>query len=63
MDKERFLASLAKLKVQLTNAHRLLGIGRGTVYRIAAGQTQVPPAAVRLLDMYERFGVPEEHKP
>jgi len=63
MDKERFIAGLAQLDVPLTIAHRLLGIGRGTVYRIAAGQSEVPPAAVRLLDMYERFGVPEEHKP
>ena len=63
MDRERFLASLAQLKVRLAIAHRLLGIGKGTVYRIAAGQAEVPPAAVRLLDMYERYGVPEEHKP
>ena len=63
MDRERFIASLAQLGFNLSTGHKLLGIGRETVYRIGRGTSKVPPVVVRLMDMYERFGVPEEHKP
>ena len=38
----------------------LLGIARSTVYRIANGSSEVPEVVVKLLDMYQRHGVPEQ---
>jgi len=32
------------------------------MYRIARGTAPVPLVAIKLMDMYERHGIPEEHK-
>ena len=61
MSKERFLAGLDRLGHNVSTAHRLLGCGRSTIYRMANGQAVVPGVVMRLMDMYERFGIPEEH--
>jgi len=58
----RFVAGLERLGYNVSTAHRLLGCGRSTIYRMANGQAVVPGVVMRLMDMYERFGVPEEHK-
>ena len=63
MPPERFTASLAKLGYNVSTAHRLLGVGRSTIYRMAEGQAVVPGSVMRLLDMYERHGIPPEHQP
>jgi hypothetical protein len=60
---DRFLASITRLGFNVSTADRVLGIGRTSIYRIARGQAAVPPVVARLLDMYERFGIPEEHRP
>ena len=62
MTKERFIASLAQLGYNVSTADRLLGIGRTSVYRISKGGAAVPMVVMKLLDMYERHGIPEEHK-
>ena len=62
MTKERFIAGLAKLGYNISTADRLLGIGRTSVYRISKGGAEVPMVVMKLLDMYERHGIPEEHK-
>jgi hypothetical protein len=62
MSKRDFLAALARLGYTPHNAHELLGIARSTVFRIAAGQSKVPAVVAKLLDMYERHGVPGEKK-
>lgn len=59
---DRFLASITKLGFNVSTADRLLGIGRTSIYRIARGG-EVPEVVQRLLDMYERHGIPEEHRP
>jgi hypothetical protein len=59
---DRFLASITKLGFNVSTADRVLGIGRTSVYRIARGG-EVPEVVARLLDMYERHGIPEEHQP
>ena len=61
MTKERFIASLAQLGYNVSTADRLLGIGRTSVYRISKGGAAVPMVVMKLLDMYERHGIPEEH--
>lgn len=60
---DRFLASITRLGFNVSTADRVLGIGRTSIYRIARGQAAVPPVVARLLDMYERHGIPEEHRP
>ena len=62
MTKERFIAGLARLGYNISTAHRLLGMGRSTIYRMADGTSKVPDVIWRLLDMYERHGIPTEHK-
>jgi transcriptional regulator of acetoin/glycerol metabolism len=62
MSKERFVQGLARLGYNVSTAHRLLGIGRTTIYRMSKGTSAVPEVVCRLIDMYERFGVPPEHK-
>ena len=62
MTKERFVAGLLALGTNVSTAHRLLGVGRSTIYRMSRGTAKVPPVIERLMDMYERFGVPEEHR-
>jgi len=61
MNKERFFAGLKRLGFTAHNGERLIGLSRRTLYRIARGSAVVPMVAVKLLDMYERYGVPEEH--
>ena len=60
--KERFTQIIEGMGYNISTVHRLLGISRSTAYRIARGTSPVPEVAVRLLDMYARFGIPEEHK-
>ena len=60
--RERFLAGLERLGYNASTAHRLLGYSRTSIYRIARGQAEVPVVVMKLLDMYERHGVPEEHR-
>jgi len=60
--RERFLEGLKALGYNVSTGHRLLGVSRSTMYRISRGTTPVPPVAVKLMDMYERHGIPEEHK-
>ena len=62
MSKERFIIGLAKLGYNINTANQLLGIGRSTIYRMAKGSAKVPPVIMRLMDMYERYGIPPEHK-
>ena len=62
MTKERFIEGLAALGTNISTAHRLLGMGRSTIYRMADGSSDVPEVVARLMDMYEKFGVPEEHR-
>jgi len=62
MTKERFIAGLAQLGYNISTAHRLLGYSRTSMYRILRGQAEVPVVVMKLLDMYERHGIPEEHK-
>lgn len=58
---ERFFLGLKALGYSVNAAERLIGVPRRTLYRIARGQSDVPMSALKLLDMYERYGVPEEH--
>jgi hypothetical protein len=60
MSKRDFLAAITRLGYTPHNAHELLGIARSTVFRIAAGQSKVPPVVAKLLEMYERHGVPRD---
>ena len=60
--REQFLQTIAGLGYNVSTADRILGIGRSTVYRINRGTSEVPEVVARLLDMYIRFGIPEEHK-
>jgi len=62
MSKERFKAGLAALGYNISTANQLLGIGRTSIYRISKGRAAVPMVVMKLLDMYERHGIPEEHK-
>jgi len=62
MSQERFRAGLLALGYNISTAHKLLGMGRSTIYRMSKGETEVPEVVRRLIDMYERFGIPEEHK-
>ena len=60
--RERFFAGLERLGYNTSTAHKLLGYSRTSMYRIVRGQTEVPVVVMKLLDMYERHGIPEEHK-
>ena len=60
--REQFLQAVAGLGYNVSTADQILGIGRSTVYRINRGTSEVPEVVARLLDMYIRFGIPEEHK-
>jgi len=60
--REQFLSTITGLGYNVSTADRILGIGRTTVYRINRGTSEVPEVVARLLDMYIRFGIPEEHK-
>lgn len=60
--REQFLQAVAGLGYNVSTADRILGIGRTTVYRINRGTSEVPEVVARLLDMYIRFGIPEEHR-
>lgn len=61
MNPQRFFAGLKALGYNAHNGERLLGLSRTTLYRIQNGIAGVPMIAVKLLDMYERYGVPREH--
>lgn len=62
MTSSRFRESLMRLGYNISTANRLLGIGRTSVYRISKNQVEAPEVVLRLLDMYERYGIPEEHR-
>ena len=62
MTKERFIAGLTAPGFNVNAGERLIGLSRTTLYRIARGESDVPMVVAKLLDMYERYGVPEEHK-
>jgi hypothetical protein len=62
MTPTRFIAKLKALGTTPHNAHELLGIARSTVFRIVSGASRVPRVVERLIDMYERYGVPDDHK-
>jgi hypothetical protein len=62
MTPERFVAKLEKLGYTPHNAHELLGIGRRTAFRYAGGDTEIPEVVIKLLDMYDRHGVPGDKK-
>jgi transcriptional regulator with XRE-family HTH domain len=38
----------------------LLGVSAASVYRYANGRAVIPPVVIKLIDMYERYGVPED---
>jgi hypothetical protein len=59
---ERFVAGLAALGYNVSTANRLLGVGRSTVYRMSQGKAKIPMVVAKLMDMYERHGIPEEHR-
>ena len=61
MSRERFTLGLARLGYNISTAHRLLGMGRSTIYRMANGTSAVPMVVIKLMDMYERHGIPPEH--
>jgi predicted transcriptional regulator len=60
--REQFLQTIAGLGYSVSTANRILGIARSTVYRINRGTSEVPEVVARLLDMYIRYGIPEEHR-
>lgn len=62
MSADRFVAGIEALGFNVSTAHRLLGIGRSTAYRMSKGTAEVPGVVMRLMDMYERFGIPKEHQ-
>jgi len=62
MDAAAFVSRLAALGTNISTAHRLLGMGRSTIYRMSKGTAKVPEVVTRLIEMYERFGIPEDHR-
>jgi hypothetical protein len=62
MTTKQFTMAIKRLGYTPHNAHELLGIARSTVFRIIAGESKVPPAVEKLIDMYERHGVPHPHR-
>jgi hypothetical protein len=62
MSPETFTRKLKKLGFTPHNAHELLGIGRASAYNYASGESEVPTIVELLLDMYERYGVPDRKK-
>ena len=62
MSVERFTEGLKALGYNASTANRLLGVGRTTIYRFAKGGAPVPMVVAKLMDMYERHGIPEEHR-
>jgi hypothetical protein len=57
-----FVRKLKALGHTPHNAHELLGISRSAAYKYAADEAEVPTVVQKLLDMYERHGVPEGKK-
>jgi hypothetical protein len=62
MSVERFTEGLKALGYNISTANSLLGIGRTSLYRISKGGAPVPMVVAKLMDMYERHGIPEEHR-
>ena len=62
MTADKFVKTLKRLGYTPHNAQQVLGISRSTIFRIVNGTSEVPPVVEKLLAMYERFGIPEEHK-
>ncbi|HEX3412858.1 MAG TPA: hypothetical protein VHT00_14155 [Stellaceae bacterium] len=63
MKVSEFLARVERLGFKPHGAHELLGVARSTVFRIASGATKVPLTVERLIEMYERYGIPDDHMP
>jgi hypothetical protein len=59
MTRKQFEIALVALDCSKNGASDLLGIARSTVYRILAGDTDVPLYVEKLIDMYLRHGVPK----
>jgi len=62
MDAAAFMSRLAALGYNISTAHRLLGMGRSTIYRMSKGTAKVPGVVARLMDMYEQHGIPDSHR-
>jgi len=62
MSPETFTRKLKKLGFTPHNAHELLGTGRASNFKYASGAAEVPEIVELLLDMYERYGVPDRKK-
>ena len=62
MTADKFVKTLKRLAYTPHNAQQVLGISRSTIFRIVNSTSEVPPVVEKLLAMYERFGIPEEHK-
>ena len=62
MTRKQFEAALHELGTSKNAAGELLGIARSTVYRILAGDTEVPLYVEKLIEMYLRYGVPRGTK-
>jgi hypothetical protein len=60
MTPETFVSKLNKLGYTPHNADDLLGIGRSSAFKYASGESEIPEIAVKLLEMYERYGIPKE---
>jgi len=62
MHPRTFATKLKQLGLRPHDAHLTLGIARSSVFKIVAGDAEVPLVVARLIDMYERHGIPDEHK-
>ena len=62
MSGERLARGLIALGYTVSTGETLLGVARRSLYRMCQGQAPVPVNVAKLLDMYERHGVPEEHQ-
>lgn len=62
MHARTFATKLKQLGLRAHDAHLTLGIARSSVFKIIAGEAEVPVVLQHLLDMYERHGIPDEHK-
>jgi hypothetical protein len=58
-----FLARVERLGFKPHTAWEVLGVARSTVFRIASGASKVPGCLERLIEMYERYGIPDDHMP
>lgn len=62
MTGQRLSQGLTALGYTVSNGDTLLGVARRSLYRMCKGDAPIPVNVAKLLDMYERHGIPEEHK-